>query len=576
MSYLSNLKIKKLDDSIARDMANFYLYIDPWVYHCREYINNLVFKGNIEIQWGKTFTAKKDSLFTQTELVDILTKALDWKKLYGMCPYKVVDDEKGKKKVFIPQFGSGSFYQVYNPHTLQPVVFYIISSHKYGPISEYMSTERFLEVVRQIGLPVYTWPGMQPNFHMNDYSSEIAKIYREYLIKQSYLKDTIDASYNSTHPTLFTQSRLEHKNIEELTTTELYSEARAGFNLPGPTENKMYQRNQFRTKQTKNFSSDIRKLEFSGDERKMLMDEAKHLDVERPRKFWEENVYSLPINETIAQAPVPKAIVDIEKINESYRNNVCTIMGLTKTLVEGQFRRETTSSNELIKHNLRILIDKHRKDAEIFLQDVYNTMYGLQDKTMILEMIMEWKNQSQRSEVLGLSLPSGMGMGATQNSGSDAKQKQLGIAMLQQMLNRNDMINLIFEEQPLLETENPKDVEFLLQNDYVTFEEAVDLQRKIIGLPPLTPAEVKKLSAQRQEKIDFERKARMMKGKQQQSPFESKKKKKDKDNDKDKNKVKEKDEKEKEREKENGKAQIKKAKVEKEGKREKEKEKEKE
>jgi len=488
------VKIKQLDESTALDMASFYLYVDPWISQSRNFINNMVFKGEINVKWGNTFGMKKGSFLSQGELTDLLIRALDWKKLYGMCPYKIVDDEKGKKKVFVPQFGSGSFYQVYNPITLQPVVYFILRNRKYGPISEHMSMERFMNVVKEDGLPVFIWPGLQPNFHTNDYNSEVAKIYREFLKKESFGKDTRDASYNSTHPTLFTQSRIENKSIEEFTETEMYAESRAGFNIPGPEENRFYQRNIFRNNQITGFGANIKKLEFSGDERKMLMDESKHLEIEKPRSFWQNNVYSLPINESIANAPIPKPVVDIMKFEEQYRDYVYTIMGLNRTLMEGQYKRETSSSNELIKFNLRMLIEKHQRDSEMFFQDVYHTMYGLQDKTMILEMIMELKNEELRGIENSIS---------TDKKSKDSEEKKIGIAMLQQMLNRNDIVSLVFEERPLLETENHKDVEFMFVNKYITFTESLELHRRIFGLSDLSPVEIKKLEKERKKSTDL-------------------------------------------------------------------------
>lgn len=513
MAYdFSKLKVKKLNDETALLMADFYLFNDPWISRCRDYINDMTFKGNIEIEWLKKFTAKKDVLFSQTELVDLLTKCLDWKKLYGMCPYKIIEGEKGTKKVFIPQFGEGSFYQVHNPHTLQSVVFYIVKNKKYGFISEYMPPESFAEIVKESGLHVFVWPGMQPNFHTNDYSSEIAKIYRLYLVKQSFLKDSIDASYNSTHPTVFTQSAIEHTNMEDYTEPEAFGEISAGFDIPGPPEIKMFRRDIYREKGVKNLSSAIKKLGFEEEERKMMQEDTKNLEFKRPLKYWENNIFTLPVNERMAPAPVARPTVNIEAIEENYKTSVCLIMGLSKTLVEGQFRRETSSSNEMIKQNLRTLINKHRRDTEMFIQDVYNTMYGLQDRTMLLETIIEWKEEVEKLKSLN----------GTENEDTKSereeylRQKELEIEMLKHMMNRSDLISIVFEEQPLLETENIRDIEYLRNNDYITSEEAIDITRKIMGLPQLSPAEVKKLIDQRQEKIDFEKEKMMAKVKKQE------------------------------------------------------------
>jgi hypothetical protein len=76
------------------------------------------------------------------------------------------------------------------------------------------------------------------------------------------------------------------------------------------------------------------------------------------------------------------------------------------------------------------------------------------------------------------------------------------ISMLQQLLEKDDIVSLIFEEKPLLGTENSKEIESLFLNNYVTFKEALELNRKIHGLPELSASEIKKLESERKKKIE--------------------------------------------------------------------------
>ena len=495
----SNYPIKRLNDSVAERMARFYFRKDSWISYCRNYIFQRVFKGDIKIKWGKGVLKDKSltpKLETQTmtleELIQMLMTALDWKKLYGMCPYRIVELPNGLKRAFIPQIGTGCFYQVFNPLLCKPHVFYILKSKFVSPSMEFTDQKKFLQAVEESEMYVYVWPGFDPSYVENDYNSEVAKIYEEYLLKNKFLDNTIYADDQATHPLILTKSKMLDKSIESYTERETYLEAGI-VDIPGPEERRTYLKDTYRSKQIKNISSreNMQKIGIRDSVRQKMEENSKNIINERQPRYLANSIMALPVNEDIANIPIPKPQIKIFEMLDLYRNEVCLIMGLNRTLVEGQFKKETISSNELLKQNLRTVINNHRLDAQTFFQDVYFNMYGQDDNIFIAEQIFALQNGNFGDDA--------------DDTENNIKAKEAKIIILESLYGKKTNISLEFKQQPLLEMESIQVVDDALKHNYMFFIEALRLTRGIMGLEPLTFIQEKELEREYKKTKEMER-----------------------------------------------------------------------
>ncbi len=529
-----NVRIQRLDTAFAIKLYLFYSK-DLMITQLRNFINDLVFKGDIEIKMhagGQIFKSVRDAVVPEGELTGLLMTALDYMRLYGMCPIKIVEEARyarARKRVVIPQIGMGAFYQIENRELMRSEVVYIpdyafqlASASASTFTKEGKGAEITLwDIIIKYGLAVYVWPGLEPNFATNQYNSPVAMLYGEYLRKEEYFKDARECNYDSTHPTVFTSARMEKTNPAQFTERQLALEAGMTFLPipPSPQENVYIEHDTFRQKRMSgmrniSMSQNVQHTQYT------LSQDTRYVDEMRLRHHWDGNTISLPTNEQIVSAPTPKIQVDIFAVLDMYHKAVSSVMGVPESLIQGQMQRQTMNANEMVKQSLRTLVETHRKQVDLFFRFVYSQMYGTRD---YWEIVSELRLLDLRTFALNSghnpwaisndvkrdSIAKARGRDENDETDSDnlslmkrdteieKMREKIDIEarkeMLGTLMSKRDLVHLEFTEQPLLGLESPDTIIKLVQSHLATPEEGIQIVRKIIGMPEATPAVMKEL-----------------------------------------------------------------------------------
>ncbi len=493
-------KIKKIDEKAFAELSEFYDN-DPTITRAKKFINERVFKGTISINTrvgAVVYKGVKDAIMPEAKLVELFMRALDWKRLYGMCPYRINQDVNSKRRYFvIPQVDTGAFYQLYDRIDITSRVFFLENTTGY---SESWSSSSKLEFLEKNGLHVYIWPGYEPRFNKNTFHSEVAQMYEVRLKKDALVHDACYSNRQASRPPLVTTATTPRETVEDYDENALRLEDTLGL-ITGPRESQERMRNSFRQEQADNRSGSYQVIDAAAVYTKRYKAESKssYLEAEKPY-FATYGIVALPSGETPASIPIPKAHIDMFAAITWYDDVVYQVMGLTRKMLEGDFARQTVGSSEMVMSSLRALIESLQKDINTFFQDVYTNMYGAQDDFVIIQLL-------NRLNMELATLPDFQDKRNMRRLELEARK-----VLLEQHFRKRDAVEVVFGEQPLVDLEDPNMILTLMKEDVLTRKSGTNMIMKKLGRDEVSSSEWQELERNYKHKQSMEEQKILGKG----------------------------------------------------------------
>ncbi len=472
------IKIHLLNMDLAQKLHQYYFLLEPFFGICKYVLNSYIFKGGVTLKWANLFSPVNNE--TEPDLIEMLASALDYKKLFGMCPFKVITDPKtGEKRAVIPQYGTGSFVYALNPYTLQTEVFFIVfdkTEPSFGAsnLGKKMTEDRWIKGYDP-AIHVFVWPGHEPGVLDNEFKSDIAKLHGEYLRMEEFAENGLDADFNSSHPTVFTQVQAEKRDWTSLTENEQFADP--DDQTMGPDGVRTYKRNVDRAMYMEKIAEYLNKIAKDGNlgVRKRLDPQKRKVEMFRRKPVWENNMKPLPEGEQMASQVKPLSRSDFSQLHADYEEKVCLVMGVNRTSIIGGKTR-LKSEAETGRQLLHASVFRAREDANIFYQFVYNTMYR-RDDNMELARLFISLDEEEREIAKDPE--------AFREAYWEIERARMQLETVAKKKNR---IVLIFKENPFMENVDAREVMTLGDRGAITEMEEINLLRSKIGLEALPPS----------------------------------------------------------------------------------------
>lgn len=501
-----------LDMDKALRIYKYYTLEEKWISICRTHRLNITFRGGVIESFGSAVRKRTYSKDRQNELINIFSVALDYRDMFGMCPIKIIDDpnKPGKRRVVVPQFGTGLFMQRMNPVTLNPEI--VFSPYKYNDGRPSITGNTQIDPT----IHVFVWPGHTPHYVTNSFNSVIFKLYDTYCLYKEALENTGDADFNSSHPPLFTQVRKDTRNQGEATEQELYVEADVDESTP--EERKHYKRDVSRARQLEMLQRTAHERDSSSNRKRERVNSSTQVVamMKRPRT-WEDR-YQIEDGEEIVQNTLPKPVLNLSERQEKYEEEVCITMGIPKSFITRQSSGKGVKMDSVNEqHVLRVTVDSARGACS----DIYDFFYGLVDKDKddrkVFKMYKEVDELENRAKIDGRAYEDPVKGEKVKPAPADssrpdtdpkaiAHQKQLSIQAdtdiglsLDEITNLRAQLDsfakvkkrgqISFPEDPFSNTVEIKDLLIITQQFALSAAEEVNIVRKRVGYEPVSESD---------------------------------------------------------------------------------------
>jgi hypothetical protein len=363
-----------LDFDVLQQIYDFYYQKENWITVCKEVLDNFTFDGGVIISWGEKTKKTKLSEREQGEIRNFLSIALDYKRMFGFAPVKVVKTENLNQRIIIPEFGTVDFSVMLNEQTNEVFMYYTDRNNN--------TYDRKQAIENNF---VYIWPGCGPTY-TGEIRSPMLKLMRKYYIQEEYLENSLDADFNSAHPTVFLSIRPDAIKDYQITETDVFAED--DDDAVGPTEKRTYRRSLFSSMLNERKQTQHRGDKFDSQKRKTISDDIYRLGYVKRKRVWDDNVYDLNPDESITHQVTPTSTKEFNKLTQDYEELVCIVMGIPKTyLVRSRvsFKGEILQADRLIQQQVTAC----RTDAKLFFQESYNWANEHIDMNSIAKMIYD-------------------------------------------------------------------------------------------------------------------------------------------------------------------------------------------
>lgn len=490
------VNISVLNNVTLKEIFNFYHHEEQWISICRDLSNTLTFSGGISIKWGKLFKNRTMDNESQAKLTEMLITALDYKRMFGFCPIKRVKDPKtGAVNVFIPQFGTGEFYHGLNSITLQTEVFFVPYVYTGG-----LSTSHYVEthtnyILRDIVDPdsfVYVWPGQYPTINNNQVKSDMLKLYKRWSTISELEENAMDADFNASHPTVFTQIQKENRSLDDMTEEELFADDDNDY--VSPTDRRTYRIDRLRSRKLEEQQSDMK---CTSENRNTISQVVKpktgQVSQTRRRRVWEDNEYHLEEGEQLTRHTSPQSRNDYMTWRQHYEEQVCLLMRVPRTFFARSYVGLKTDAIQ-VQQALRTMVESNREEAQTFFQFIYNIQYKELDDAEIFEAFVSLDRAEKRE------LSSANGDETSSKSIRDRFARSRG--KLTKIAKSENRIELIFEGDAFLRNMPVVDISIASQKGAITVHEEINMLRLRLGLDPLDPSDVLVKNAEKIREID--------------------------------------------------------------------------
>jgi hypothetical protein len=385
---------------------HYYYNMEPWIEICREIGYAMTFQGGISVvtkmdpgssaistssmKKGNKNNNKQDKGLT-SELRPLLEKALDYKKMFGCVPVKIVNDPLayGGKRAVIPEFGSGSYEKLYERDTMQVKLVFkeslgVASANGIvrGGSDGLTGSDGSSGTYQQQQIHTFVWPNYHPsiNGHMR---SSIYKLYKRWYENEELMSNLLDSDYNITHPTLITQTVPDKRSIDEFTEEDTYLDAERGSEVI--SEDSKYKRDVKRSQRMVHQFEYNMGMRAAEAKRKHLISEKNEIAVVPRKTPWQENQFQIQEGEQLVHQIQPKSRNDILDFRAKHEEIVCLTMGIPMAYLLRNKSIKSDTDQEL--DMLQKMVDNNRQAAIEFYDFLYDIMYREEDNQVLKRLL---------------------------------------------------------------------------------------------------------------------------------------------------------------------------------------------
>ena len=495
---------RPIDNNKMAEIHDFYNNRDQIISLCRTVSNSLTFEGGIVLNWGSGSRLPRDSDGNaEGQLINLLMTALDWKRMFGFVPVKKYrDPETGVARGVIPQFGTGTFVQRMDRLTLSSYVEFIprhlnaSTSYMGMPYPDFVksSTGSALNSMTRKGgakeralakaaskrynlamgvkeedddddssdqdndnvthneddgddeeYRVFIWPGHEPDFHTeSSIKSDMYTLLQGFNVYQEFKNNALNADYNSSNPTVFTQSRMDpgKYGAANLTEADLFDD----YDREEMTGEERHQarREYLRTMRSREVQGQLMSQDSVRRETKRKMyDErtGRFVDQQR-RRVWENNIYPIEYGSQLAPQPsLPHSRPDVLQWKADYEQQACLTMGVPHQYIAGLRGARIKGETEQEFHLLRLSVEQNRKDCKDFIEFLWNFVFLENDNETLVKSLWILDSTKKKLEEEAKQYPD--------REDIVARKKQLGYYKRRvKSLAKGNRIELQFRKSP--------------------------------------------------------------------------------------------------------------------------------
>ncbi len=376
-----------IDPEVQIDIYNLF-HSGPLMGKCLEYRSTVVFKGDMLLAWGDDeSTGKPIQHDAAIALSTFLTRAMEYKEMYGMAPVRVSKAKRpgvrgldGRKfPAVIPPISTGHFVIDLDPKKLTTRVVFELSSSSRS------------QGQRKVTLPVFVWPGHEPVHHLRQFTSTGVRIMDAHFRVEAMRRNADDADFRAAHPVLMTQTHPTAHKATALTEEEVYGSLDDPDVVP-EQDQRSYRRNLQRTIQlelTARAMNDAAKgVTLATDAQKHFNAQTAQIESVSRTRGWDGATHQIPDGEVMASPIIPLIRRDLAEQEESYKDFICLMLGVPRNYIEagttGRFKADSEREREI----LRVTIDRDRKAAAEFFGWVYEIINRDADNETLVRALL--------------------------------------------------------------------------------------------------------------------------------------------------------------------------------------------
>lgn len=381
---------------------NIFHYSNPTFSIGFNFLYNHIFKNDFELIWCDLLTIiNKDNNQKYNELTNILKLSLEYKYIYGMCPFYF-----SKERLLIPPQQSGYFY-VHNKN----VVFKMKKSKR-----------KFCHV--------YIWDGLLTQIESLKYikiqfKSILMTLYGT-IFKHKQLEIYSDfADEFSSKPLIFLEKEKDKRTLSERTEQENYGNFFDSEQLP-PEQNSILFMQEFNSHIFKKHKQTLLE-DVSIGQKQLIEDEInnKH-EYQNKTKLLIDNILELPDGFHYKTTPQYKINRDIFAERQYLDDKILLSMGISNTILDEKMNINYAKNEQVAKNKIKDLIIQYRKYLNDFIKYAYEVNFRKQDNEKLKFLIKKIESLKLKS-----------------NSNDLYEEIQLKSKLC---LEKNDLVELKFEQ----------------------------------------------------------------------------------------------------------------------------------
>jgi hypothetical protein len=399
-----------MDPELARQIFKFYYEEEPLVNVCKVQRFSLTFVGEMHIEWGggDIEPITLDSPSERDQLETLFKRALEYRDMFGMVPVKL--SRRGAKKknnkpmIWIPPFGSGNFVMYYDAVKMETTVVYEVAVER--TVKKTSSTQRTKQAVVK-ALDVFVWPGYEPSVATKRFRSRVSSLLPRYTDIVELRSNLRDADFRASHPVVFTQSRPDTRNLQEMTEEELLG--LTDESAPGPEESRRYSRNTHRAIQAEELAASVNQAArepigtgngtVGAPITRSAVDPATQRVVKGVRdRTWDGAIQPLPHGEEMARIITPQSRADLAAFESRYEDLVCKTMGIPAAYISGAVGSQRMRGEaDQLRNNVRAAVLQDRADINLFYAWAYEMTHRSVDNDMMVRALIA-ADESERAD----------------------------------------------------------------------------------------------------------------------------------------------------------------------------------
>jgi hypothetical protein len=461
----------------------------------RRILTSYVVEGEFKVKSKASSFGKLDFL-TDSYITLLMPMILDYYRVFGLCPYRIVGNEKART-IVIPQMGTGRFYMIKEGVSHTKISYWYLDDSilmnddtKMNPFV--LTPEYIKQKAEETGFKVHSWPECEPSWSMGTFNTRLSNVTPAFMelghIWNSWLqgwKNHHDSFLLTTVPQPNEQKVLHMKMSDRLGGEEEDDEPDAIDRIGQRTTN-------FRANQAKNFK---RLNGFDDPEVGYFTLATGHVVPQRGSDV-KRSITPLVTGETpILIQPSINNQTPLE-FEQNYTQKVALVLGIDPRIFNRYRARavEEASGKTHTDRMFRITVEGERNAISKALNTFYLdfTRAELDSKLRpVARRMVKNRDAAFKNSPFAFLMSSFSVMSMTPEQRAKLENEAVDSILEEYMIPERVGIDIIFEHDPFLSDVNIEEIRQGVAVGALSEEEAANLVRQSFGLPPEDPSVIR-------------------------------------------------------------------------------------